>query len=75
MQDEYDSLQAQGTWSLVPMPDDRANVGSKWVYKVKKNPDGSVSRFKAHLVTQGYSQEHGVDYSENFSPFVRHTTV
>ncbi|KAM1191970.1 hypothetical protein PS1_012541 [Malus domestica] len=61
MQEEYDSLRAQGTWILVPAPEDRSIVGSKWVYKVKKNPDGSVSRYKARLVAQGFSQEHGVD--------------
>ena len=50
MQEEYDSLRAQGTCVLVPAPKDRYIVGSKWVYKVKKNPDGSVSRYKARLV-------------------------
>lgn len=50
MQEKYDSLRAQGTWSLVPIPTNRAIVGSKWVYKVKENPDGSVSRYKARLV-------------------------
>ncbi|KAM1541869.1 hypothetical protein ACFX15_011235 [Malus domestica] len=75
MQDEYDSLRAQGTWELVPPPSDRTIIGSKWVYKIKKNPDGTVSRYKARLVAQGFSQEQGVDYSETFSPVVRHTTV
>ncbi|KAM1712704.1 hypothetical protein ACFX12_023548 [Malus domestica] len=75
MQEEYDSLRAQGTWKLVPPPENRSIVGSKWVYKVKKNPNGSISRYKARLVAQGFSQEHGVDYSDTFSPVVRHTTV
>ena len=75
MQEEYDSLRPQGTWILVPTRANRSIVGSKWVYKVKKNPDGSISRYKARLVAQGFSQEHGIDYSDTFSPVVRHTTV
>ncbi|KAM1422622.1 hypothetical protein ACFX2I_004733 [Malus domestica] len=75
MQEEFDALKAQGTWILVPPPSHRMIVGSKWVYKIKKNPDGSISRFKARLVAQGFTQEHGLDYSETFSPVVRHTTV
>ena len=75
MQDEYNALKAQGTWKLVPPPPDRSIIGSKWVYKIKKNPDGNVSRYKARLVAQGFSQEQGLDYSETFSPVVRHTTV
>lgn len=75
MQEEYDFLKAQGTWILVPPPTDRSIVGSKWVYKVKKNHDGSVSKYKARLVAQGFSQEYRVDYSDTFSPIVRHTTI
>lgn len=62
MQEEYDSLRAHGTWTLVPSPENRAIVGSKWVYKVKKNLYGSISRYKARLVAQGFSYEHGIDY-------------
>ncbi|XP_070668232.1 uncharacterized protein [Malus domestica] len=55
MQEEYDSFRIQGTWVLVPAPDHRSIIGSKWVYKVKRNPDGSISRYKARLVAQGFS--------------------
>ncbi|KAM2392834.1 hypothetical protein ACFX1X_036261 [Malus domestica] len=75
MQEEYDAFRSQGTWNLVPPPTDKAVIRSKWVYKLKKNPDGSISRYKARLVAQGYSQEHGLDYFETFSHVVRHTTV
>ncbi|KAI5333016.1 hypothetical protein L3X38_023145 [Prunus dulcis] len=54
---------------------DKNIVGSRWVYRVKKNSDGSVARHKARLVVQDFSQAHGLDFSETFSPVVRHTTV
>ncbi|KAM1170204.1 hypothetical protein ACFX2G_021110 [Malus domestica] len=75
MQEEYDSLRSQGTWVLVPPPSDRSIVGIKWVYKVKKNPNGSISMYRARLVAQGFSLEQGIDYLDTFSPIVRHTTV
>lgn len=75
MNEEIYALQKQGTWSLVPCPDHKNIVGSKWIYKVKRNPDGSISRYKARLVAQGFSQAKGLDYDETFSPVVRHSTV
>ncbi|KAB2607785.1 hypothetical protein D8674_010953 [Pyrus ussuriensis x Pyrus communis] len=75
MKEEFEALQKQGTWELVPVPPNRNVIGSKWVYKIKKDQDGKVSRYKARLVAQGFSQEHGLDYEETFSPVVRHTTV
>ncbi|CAL9024679.1 unnamed protein product, partial [Prunus brigantina] len=65
----------QGTWVLVPPPANTNIVGSKWIYKLKRHSDGSISRYKARLVAQGFSQEAGFDYEETFSPVVRHATV
>lgn len=75
MQEEFDALKSQGTWVLVPPPTHRAIIGSKWVFKLKKNPDGSILRYKARLVAQGYTQELGLDYFKTFNPVVRHTTI
>ncbi|CAL8994451.1 unnamed protein product [Prunus brigantina] len=74
MLEEIQALQLQGTWNLVPPPDKNI-VGCRWIYKIKRNSDGTISRYKARLVAQGFSQEHGLDYDEIFSPVVRHTTV
>ncbi|CAL9008157.1 unnamed protein product [Prunus brigantina] len=75
MHEELEALQMQGTWSLVPCPSRKNIVGSKWIYKIKRNADGSIARYKARLVAQGFSQQQGLDFSETFSPVVRHTTV
>eukprot|EP00795_Rhopilema_esculentum_P006981 gene6981-biopygen8411 len=61
---EYSSLIKSKTWDLVPIPKEKNIVGSKWVFKVKRNADGSVDRFKSRLVAQGYSQAEGIDYQE-----------
>jgi hypothetical protein len=72
---EYSSLMENETWELEPPSEDQNIVGSRWVLKVKRNEDGSVDRFKARLVEQGYSQTKGTDYDEVFSPVARHTSL
>eukprot|EP00794_Sanderia_malayensis_P016396 gene16396-biopygen12085 len=57
---EYKSVIQNGTWKLVDLPDDKN--GCKWIFKKKRNADGSINRYKARLVAQGYSQKEGLDY-------------
>src|ERR1700712_2865298 len=69
------SMRQNGSWELADLPDDRKAIGCKWVYKIKTNVDGSIQRFKARLVAQGFSQKYGMDYDEVFAPVVRQTTI
>lgn len=67
MVEDMQSIESNGTWQLVHLPAGRKAVGSKWVYKIKRNADGEVARFKARLVAQGYSQQYGTDYDQLFA--------
>ena len=62
-------------YELTELPKGRRAVGCKWVFKIKHNADGSIERYKARLVAQGYSQRYGVDYDETFSPVVRFESI
>jgi hypothetical protein len=68
---KYESLMTRKTWKLVPRLAGRRLVDSKLVFKLKRNPDGSIARYKAMLVAHGFTQEHGVDYDETLAPNVK----
>ncbi|KAL0448352.1 UNVERIFIED_CONTAM: Retrovirus-related Pol polyprotein from transposon TNT 1-94 [Sesamum latifolium] len=73
--DEDKSIEKNNTWELSSLPKDHKAIGVKWVYKVKKNAQGMVEKFKARLVVKGYKQKHGVDYDEVFAPVARMETI
>ncbi|GJX67551.1 putative ribonuclease H-like domain-containing protein [Tanacetum coccineum] len=71
MQEELLQFKLQQVWTLVDLPYGKMAIGTKWVYKNKKDKRGIVIRNKARLVAQGYSQEEGIDYDEVFAPVAR----
>ncbi|GKV24576.1 hypothetical protein SLEP1_g34169 [Rubroshorea leprosula] len=75
MVDEFSALLKNNTWSLVPRPSTVNVVGSKWVYRIKQKDDGSIERFKARLVAQGFTQQQGIDYDDTFSLVVKPVTI
>jgi hypothetical protein len=60
-----------GTWELVGLPPGRMDVNNMWIYKVKSDTTGGVSRFKARFVAKGCIQRAGLDYTETFSLVIR----
>ena len=68
-------LQKNDTWELVELPEGKNVICLKWVYRTKYNADGTIQKYKAHLVAKGYSQQKGVDFEETFSPIARFETV
>jgi hypothetical protein len=75
LDDEYNSLMRNDTWTLMPLPPGRTAIKNKWCFKIKQNSDGSVARYKARLVAKGYSQQYGIDYKDIFAPVIRFATV
>lgn len=74
VQDELQSFEKNSAWEIVDVPKDGTIVQCKWVLRKKYDSENNV-RYRARLVAKGFTQKHGVDYTETFSPVVRHTTL
>ncbi|GJT90061.1 uncharacterized mitochondrial protein-like protein [Tanacetum coccineum] len=71
MQEELLQFKLQEVWTLVDLPNGKRAIGTKWVFRNKKDKRGIMIRNKARLVAQGYTQEEGIDYDEVFAPVAR----
>jgi hypothetical protein len=75
MDEEMASLDKNEAWDLVELLTGRKTIGSKWVFKKKLNAEGKVEKYKARLVTKGYSQVEGIDFCEIFSTISKLTSI
>ena len=57
------------------LPKGKKTVGCKWVFTIKYNSNGTLERYKAWLVTKGFTQTFGIDYLETFAPMAKLNTI
>ena len=75
MSEELKSINDNKTWMLTDAPPGVKPIGLKWVFKIKRDADGNITRHKARLVAKGYVQRAGVDFDEVFVPVARMESV
>lgn len=75
MMEEYQSILKNDVWDIVPRPEGKSIVSSKWIYKIKHFAEGSIEKYKARFVARGFSQKEGIDYDETFAPIARYTSI
>ena len=74
MKEELDQLEANQTWELIHKRDIKPghkSLGGKWVYKIKRDVNGDIARFKARWVVKGYLQQYGVDFDQTFAAVIK----
>lgn len=75
MQEQYDALVENHTWDIVYIPKDQKVLKGKWVFKIKRSNEGTISRYKARWVAKGFEQREGIDYEETFSPVAKSCSI
>jgi len=71
MQEELNQFKRSEVWDLVSRLEGMNVIGTKWIYKNKSDENGTVTKNKARLVAQGYTQVEGLDFDETFAPVAR----
>jgi hypothetical protein len=70
MQEELNNFTRNEVWSLVERPKQNV-IGTKWVFRNKQDENGVVTKNKARLVAEGYTQVEGLDFRETYAPVAR----
>ncbi|GKB92703.1 zinc finger, CCHC-type containing protein [Tanacetum coccineum] len=73
--DEIGSIMENNTWVLSGLPPSCKPLGCKWIFKRKMKVDGTIDKFKARLVIQGFRQKERIDYFDTYAPVARITTI
>ena len=66
MTDEYQSIMKNDVWEIVPKPEGKSVVSSKWIYKIKHTTDGSIEKYNTRFVAHRFSRKEGIDYEIHF---------
>ena len=75
MKEEFEALQHNATWQLVPHPRHANVITGKWIFKHKLRPDGTLDCYKAHWVVRGFRQHASVDFTDTFALVVKPGTI
>jgi hypothetical protein len=75
MTEEYQSIIKNDVWEIVPRPNNKYVVSSRWLFKIKHAANGSIEKYKTRFVARGFSQKKGIDYEETFAPVARYTSI
>ncbi|RDX84846.1 hypothetical protein CR513_34045, partial [Mucuna pruriens] len=71
IQFELEALKQNDIWAITLLPLGKTSIGCKWVYKIKFKSDGTIECYKARLVTRGFTQIEGIDYSDTYLPIAK----
>ena len=74
-ENEKQAFKTLGVYEIMPRPDDHKVVRSKWVFCIKRGPDGTIQKYKARVVAQGFTQIEGINYNETFTPVAKLTSL
>ncbi|XP_019256415.1 PREDICTED: uncharacterized protein LOC109234819 [Nicotiana attenuata] len=72
---ELDSIVSNHTWDLSDLPKGCKPISSKWIFKKKLRPDGTIEKYKAILVITGFNQKKDIDYYDTYSPVTKIATI
>jgi hypothetical protein len=75
MMEEYQSTMKNNVSKIVPRPEGKSIVTSKWVYKINHVVDGSIDKYKVRFVARGFSKQEGEEYDEMFALVSRYTSI